>query len=102
MAVDAGAKSGEKGAPMRAEAILQHMNQLHQEGQKNLKPTTGIFNAVINSWARSGEACAPERAEQILNWMKLNMKVNPDIQPDKYTFNTGIFNAVINSWARSG
>lgn len=100
MAVDAWAKSGEGGAAAtRAEAILQHMNSLHQKGgHENLKPTTGIFNAVINAWARSREKIAPVRAEQILDWMdKLHKNGDVDIQPDKYTFNT-----VIHAWAKSG
>lgn len=90
--MDAWAKSGEGGAAAtRAEAILQHMNQLYQAGgHESLRPTTGIFNAVINAWARSREKIAPVRAEQILEWMdKLHKTNKMDIQPDKYTFNTG-------------
>ena len=89
--VDAWAKSGEGvSAAQRAEAILQHMHQLYETtGQENLRPTTGIFNAVINAWARSREKIAPSRAEQILQWMDTLNQTNPSIQPDKYTFNTG-------------
>jgi len=51
MAVDAWAKSGEKGAAKRAESILHDLNQSYQESghDESLKPTTGIFNAVINA-----------------------------------------------------
>jgi hypothetical protein len=97
-AVDAWAKSGEGGAAAtRAEAILQHMNQLYQSGgHDSLRPTTGIFNAVINAWARSREKIAPVRAEQILEWMdKLHKTNKMDIQPDKYTFNTGTFSSLV-------
>lgn len=89
--VDAWAKSGEGvSAAQRAEAILQEMNRIYQTtGQENLRPTTGIFNAVINAWARSREKTAPARAEQILQWMHTLNESNPTIQPDKYTFNTG-------------
>jgi hypothetical protein len=89
--VDAWAKSGEGvSAAQRAEAILQEMNRIYQTtGQENLRPTTGIFNAVINAWARSREKIAPARAEQILQWMHTLHESNPTIQPDKYTFNTG-------------
>ena len=89
--VDAWAKSGEGvSAAQRAEAILQHMHQLYESsGQESLRPTTGIFNAVINAWARSREKIAPSRAEQILQWMDTLNQTNPSIQPDKYTFNTG-------------
>jgi hypothetical protein len=89
LSVDAWAKSGEGGsAAQRAEAILHNMHQLYQTtGQENLRPTTGIFNAVINAWARSREKVAPVRAEQILQWMeKLHQTGIPSIQPDKYTF----------------
>jgi hypothetical protein len=89
--VDAWAKSGEGvSAAQRAEAILQEMNRIYQTtGQENLRPTTGIFNAVINAWARSRDKIAPARAEQILQWMHTLHESNPTIQPDKYTFNTG-------------
>ena len=75
------------------------MYALYQSGKnERLRPTTGIFNAVINSWARSREEIAPCRAEQILEWMsKLHQAGNLNIQPDKYTFNT-----VIHAWAKSG
>jgi hypothetical protein len=98
--VDAWAKSGDGiVAATRAEAILQHMNMIHQKsGQVSLRPSTGIFNAVINSWARSRDAIAPVRAEQILEWMeKLYRSGNLDVQPDKYTYNT-----VIHAWAKLG
>jgi predicted ArsR family transcriptional regulator len=100
LVVDAWAKSGEGGAAAtRAEAILQHMNNMSQKvGHEGLRPTTGIFNAVINAWARSREQIAPTRAEQILEWMdKLHRNGNLDVQPDKYTFNT-----VIHAWAKLG
>lgn len=91
--VDAWAKSGEGViAAQRAEAILQNMHDLYQStGKENLRPTTGIFNAVINAWARSKEKAAPSRAEQILQWMDNLHRSNPTIQvrPDKFTYNTG-------------
>lgn len=91
--VDAWAKSGEGViAAQRAEAILQSMYDLYQKtGKDSLRPTTGIFNAVINAWARSKEKAAPARAEQILQWMDNLHRSNPTIQvrPDKFTYNTG-------------
>ena len=73
-------------------------NMIQKAGHEGLRPTTGIFNAVINAWARSREPIAPMRAEQILEWMdKLYRNGNLDIQPDKYTFNT-----VIHAWAKLG
>jgi len=101
MAVDAWAKSGEKGAAVRAESLLQHMHNLYQadpEANVNLKPTTGIFNAVINAWARSKQTIAPNRARQILEWMEeLHSRGDCDVAPDKYTFNT-----VLHAYAKNG
>ena len=75
------------------------MYTLYQSGKnERLRPTTGIFNAVINAWARSGVEIAPHRAEQILEWMTtLHQSGSLNIQPDKYTFNT-----VIHAWAKLG
>eukprot|EP00559_Dactyliosolen_fragilissimus_P009157 CAMPEP_0184872710 /NCGR_PEP_ID=MMETSP0580-20130426/41443_1 /TAXON_ID=1118495 /ORGANISM="Dactyliosolen fragilissimus" /LENGTH=1065 /DNA_ID=CAMNT_0027375545 /DNA_START=1022 /DNA_END=4215 /DNA_ORIENTATION=+ len=100
MAVDAWAKSGEgENGAKRAEAILHHMNKIYISGyQYHLKPTTGIFNAVINAWARSNSANAPKHAEEIMEWMNtLYQNGNADVRPDKYTFNT-----VMHAWAKSG
>lgn len=102
MAVDAWAKSGDGGkAAQYAEAILQQMHQLYQSNPKkyeSLKPTTGIFNAVLNSWARSKETIAPVRAEEILNWMDtLYQRGDLDVRPDKYSYNT-----IIHSHAKRG
>jgi hypothetical protein len=81
--VDAWARSGEGAdAARRAEALLQQMYELYQSGKhESLRPTTAIFNGVINSWARSKDKAAPERADQILNWMQ-SLK-DLDVQPDK-------------------
>jgi hypothetical protein len=63
MAVDAWARSGKGGvAAQRAEALLQQMYKMYQQGgNPSLKPTTGIFNAVINAWARSLEPVRLDR-----------------------------------------
>jgi len=47
--VDAWASSGEGGrAAQRAESLLQQMYELFRSGKyETLRPTTGIFNAVI-------------------------------------------------------
>lgn len=94
--------SGEGGAAaQRAEALLQEMYQLYQSGRyDSLRPTTGVFNAVIKAWANCSnrEQIAPVRAEQILNWMQtLTKDLSNDVQPDKFTFNT-----TMHAYARSG
>jgi hypothetical protein len=99
IAVDAWAKSGQKGAAKHAEDLLQEMYEMHRKNKNsNLIPTTEIFNAVINAWARSGEDIAPTRAEQILDWMKKLQKSGQlDVRPDKYSYNTAI-----HAWAKKG
>jgi len=62
--------------------------------QDSLRPTTGVFNAVIKAWANSKEKIAPIRAEQILDWMQT---LDLDVQPDKFTLNT-----TMHAYARTG
>jgi hypothetical protein len=95
--VDAWANSGEGGAAaQRAEKLLQQMYELYKSGGQNesLRPTTGVFNAVIKAWANSREKIAPVRAEQILDWMQA---LDLDVQPDKFTLNT-----TMHAFARAG
>lgn len=74
------------------------MYRLYQSGKyDSLRPTTGVFNAVIKAWANSRETIAPVRAEQILDWMQTLTKDLLDVQPDKFTFNT-----TMHAYARSG
>jgi hypothetical protein len=72
------------------------MNKLYNAGgHDDLRPTTGIFNAVINTWANSKEELAPLRAEQMLTWMHRQRDV--EVKPDKYLCQT-----VIRAWTRKG
>jgi hypothetical protein len=93
--VDAWARSGKgAAAAQHAESLLLLMNKLYTAGGHDaLRPTTGIFNAVINTWANSDEKLAPRRAEQMLIWMHRLRYV----KPDKYLCDT-----VIRAWAKRG
>jgi Pentatricopeptide repeat domain len=56
--IDAYAKSGEKGAAARADALLAKMIHLHQIDpitNADLRPNTYVFNTVINAHAKSKE-----------------------------------------------
>jgi hypothetical protein len=56
--IDAYAKSGEKGAAARADALLAKMIHLHQIDpvtNSDLQPNTYVFNTVINAHAKSKE-----------------------------------------------
>jgi hypothetical protein len=58
--LDAWSKSS---MPQWAEAILEHMGQLHSSRALNTKPTIFSFNLVINCWAKSGRKDAPDVAQ---------------------------------------
>ena len=56
--IDAYAKSGEKFAAARADALLAKMIHLHQmdpSTHSDLSPNTYVFNTVINAHAKSKE-----------------------------------------------
>ena len=65
------------------------MDRLDKNGNKDAKPDTITFNAVLDAWARSGDKIAPHRAEQILEHMDTLFKAgNKGVKPDTYTYNT--------------
>jgi len=65
------------------------MDRLHKEDNKEVKPDTITFNAVLDAWARSGDRMAPHRAEQIVDHMdELYRAGNKGVKPDTYTYNT--------------
>lgn len=92
------AKSGGgRASAERAEEILEWMDRLCKQGNKDVGPDTISFNAVLDAWARSGDRNAPRRCEQILDHMdELFRAGNPGVKPDTYTYNT-----LINAWAKS-
>ena len=92
------AKSGGgRPAAERAEEILEWMDRLCKQGNKDVAPDTISFNAVLDAWARSGDRNAPRRCEQILDHMdELYRAGNHGVKPDTYTYNT-----LINAWAKS-
>ena len=59
--IDAYAKSGEKHAAARADALLAkmiHLNQMDPSTYSDLRPNTYVFNTVINAHAKSKEVRA--------------------------------------------
>ena len=69
--INAWSKSGEKDAPIRAEALLQRMKDLAElTGDADVMPDVVSFNSAIDAWAKSGDTIAPHRAEQILQRMQ--------------------------------
>ena len=88
--IDAHAKSGERGAAARADALLAAMIQQHQSDPDtfwDLRPNTYVFNTVINCWAKSKEQDAAAKAEEMLVAMgRLHLSGNADLKPDAFTY----------------
>jgi pentatricopeptide repeat protein len=61
--LNAFAKSGDKNAPYRAEALLDRMQTEYESGNKDARPNVISFSSVLNSWAKSSLEGAAERAE---------------------------------------
>ncbi|KAG7353577.1 PPR: pentatricopeptide repeat domain containing protein [Nitzschia inconspicua] len=84
--INAWARSGEKGAAQRAQAIHDAMVQMyHQTGDSRLKPTRRSFNALLQAWVMSGESNAVTRGEQILNEMVEGWSTDQKSRPDPMT-----------------
>jgi len=82
---------------LKAQEILERMEQCYASGDRSCKPTTISYNAVIDAYAKSSRVDAAERAEQVLRRMgHLYKEGRSDIRP-----NTRSFNTVINAWAKS-
>mmetsp|Transcript_90360 Transcript_90360/g.260513 ORF Transcript_90360/g.260513 Transcript_90360/m.260513 type:complete len:876 (-) Transcript_90360:45-2672(-) len=93
------ARSGEADAAERAESLVEQMKKAHAAGEKFLKPTRVVYNALIDCWAKSGRGTfAARKAEAILQEMEaLGAQGDTTVSPNIVTYN-----AVLNSWARSG
>lgn len=99
--LDAWAFSNENDAPIRAEALLQFMEELYSRTQReDLRPDTRSYTKVINSWSRRSRqySDAPERALAILQRMDhLHAQGNEFVKPNAYSFT-----ALIDTFANAG
>jgi hypothetical protein len=84
------AKSGERGAAARAEAILQKLEDKSSQGKPWISPDVRTYTLVIDAYAKSREPDAAKRAEAILNGM--DDRVKPNVQT---------YTAIIQNYARS-
>lgn len=95
--LDAISKSKGKGVAARAENILNKMQQMYEQGCKDVRPDTFSFASVLNAHANSGERGAAEKAETILKHMqRLHEDGNENVKP-----NTICFATVIKAYSRS-
>ena len=51
--LSAWANSGDPAAVKRAEALLEHMQELHEAGNVDVKPNTICFTTVLSVWSKS-------------------------------------------------
>jgi pentatricopeptide repeat protein len=80
-------------AMRRAEVILAHMQKLHEEGIKMVKPDAHTFNTIISGYAHRAD---PKNAEATLYRMQEYYEAgNADAKPDSHSFRQ-----VIISWAK--
>jgi hypothetical protein len=92
------ARSRSADAPLRAEALLERMKQLHEDEGWDLVPDVTTYNVILNCWAKSGREEAPERAEAIVRLMEEEDDGTPTRpRPDARTYA-----AVLDAWSRSG
>lgn len=81
-----------------AEQVLVRMENRYKTcNDKDVKPTTVSYNAVIDAYAKAGTVPAAENAEALLErMMLLDESSSSGIKP-----NTRSFNSVINAWAKA-
>ena len=97
LVINALAKSGEHGAAVRAEKIIDHMMRESKDssspGARRVTPCSRTFNTCLHAYANSKERNAAEKAEALLNRMEdLHQKgETKDCAPNR-----------ISAWSRSG
>ena len=80
----------------KAENLLKLMQKLHEEGSKDICPSTVSFSSVLNAYANSKEKDSAQKAEKILKHMqRLYDAGNQNVQP-----NTICFATVIKAYSR--
>jgi len=93
------AVSGVRGAPQRAQQLLDHMTKLCNAGNEGVKPDVFSYTATLSSWAAAkDEPQASDQALMLLHQMENQCALgNEDVCP-----NTVAYTAVINCLGRSG
>jgi hypothetical protein len=83
-------------AGMRAEAILQQMEERYKMGNEDAKPNTTIYSSAITAWANIQDSNAGMRAEALLKRMDEPYRMgNKGVKP-----NTLSHSSAINVWAK--
>mmetsp|Transcript_6109 Transcript_6109/g.8965 ORF Transcript_6109/g.8965 Transcript_6109/m.8965 type:complete len:1110 (-) Transcript_6109:132-3461(-) len=80
-----------QGKPLDAEKVLEQLEELYATTKERwLRPSTTIYNTIIDAWAKSNEENSALRTHNILNKMK-NM-TDALIRPDAISY-SGVINA---------
>lgn len=83
-------------APQQADALLQRMQQMYDEGlNPEACPDMVSFTSVIRAWARSSSPQAAEKAEALLIQCRELSGKNKNVTPDII-----MYNSVLGAWAR--
>lgn len=91
--LNAQANSFERGAPRRAEVLLERMKNLSSSGKNpDIEPDTVSISTVMSCHARSKRREGAERAEELLNQAIKSYSVsgNSKMKPDSIMFNCAI------------
>ena len=80
---------------VKALALLEHMEDLHKSGNKDVKPNKRTYTSCINAFGRIGN---PKAADDLLTKMKEQYKLGDvSLKPDTITYSS-----VLNAYARKG
>ena len=98
-AINAWSNSSDPNSPYRAEALLQKMIDLYDNGNnKNYKPDVVTYTNVVQSWIKSKKREAPEKSESILRELqRMARDGEKSMEPD-----AACWNSVISAWATAG
>lgn len=93
------AVSNIRGAPLRAQQLLDHMTTLYNAGNEDVKPDVFSYTATLSAWAGATyDPQASDRALEILHLMENQCALgNKDACPNAVTYT-----AVINCVGKSG
>ena len=82
-------------AAMKAEAIVKEMEEMYENGNRQMKPCVITMNALLNVWAKTKTRSrdSGEKADKILQ----EMERRDDISPDATSYTS-----VIDAYSRSG
>lgn len=92
--IRAWAKSRQPEGPEMAEAILDLMHDLYDNGWENSGPNLVSYESVMNAWNNSRHPDAPKAMDRLLDRMSITK--SPVLLPDSF-----IYTLVIDAWSHS-